>query len=194
MVLFLQINFRINLILKIMYLFKTKDIICITGFLIMGLFSQAQSNTNVNKTYTEWQTSNCGINEDKALIKLLLENVSNLEPLLLDGFQEGPPAEYLENTTKSEMNRMRLNQKLVSEQKIETGLTKEDLQVVTEMSPDDARVQIKKSIINGWKTRALTGLSYLNTDKSNKLLNALAEDQKSPFNGLAKSLLTQNED
>lgn len=176
-----------------MYFFKTKQIICITGFLIMGLFSQAQINANANKIYTEWQTSNCGIDEEQALIKQLLENVSNLEPLLLDGFQEGPPAEYLENTTKSELNRMRLNQKLISEQKIETGLSKEDLQIITEMSPDSARVQIKKRITNGWKTRALTGLSYLNTTKSKKLLNALAEDQESPFNGLAKSLLTKNE-
>ncbi|WAC02461.1 hypothetical protein N7U66_01745 [Lacinutrix neustonica] len=177
-----------------MYLFKTKHIICITGFLIIGLFSQAQINVNANKIYTEWQTSNCGINEDKALIQLLLENVSNPEPLLFNGFQEGPPAQYLESTTGSELNRMRMNQKLISEQKIETGLSKEDLQIASEMSLDSARVQIKKSIINGWKTRALTGLSYLNTTKSKKLLNALAKDEESPFNGLANSLLTQNED
>ena len=62
------------------------------------------------------------------------------------------------------------------------------------MNLDTARANIIKSTINGWKTRALTGLSHLNTDESIKLLEALAEDQSSPFSDLAKFLLAENKD
>ena len=175
-----------------MYLSKTKQIICITSIFFMGFLSQAQVNENLNKIYMDWQTSDCGINDDNALIRLLLENVSQVEPLLLNGFREGPPTDYQEEAAVSELNRMRLNQKLISGNEIETGLSEEDLQIIVTTNLDLAQADIKRRIINGWQTRALKGLSHLKTNESVKLLEALAEDQSSPFNSLAKSLLAQN--
>jgi len=175
-----------------MYLFKTKQIICIAGFLLLGFLSQAQNNQNANKIYIQWQSSNCGINNDNALIRLLIENASIMEPQLRKGFRDGPPSEYLETAMASEIKRMRINRKLISEGKIETGLSKEDLQVVSETNPDSALVDIKRRIVNGWKTRALTGLSYLNTDESKQLLERLSQDESSEFSAFAKYLLTQD--
>lgn len=175
-----------------MYLSKTKQIICIAGIFFFGFLTQAQDNGNFNKIYMDWQTSDCGITEDNALIRLLLENVSQIEPLLLNGFREGPPTDYLEEATVTELNRMRLNQKLISGNELETGLSKEDLQIAASTNLDSAQADIKRRIMNGWQTRALTGLSHLKTNESVKLLETLAEDQSSPFNSLAKSLLSQN--
>jgi hypothetical protein len=177
-----------------MYLFKTKQLICIAGFLLLGFSAQAQNNPNANKIYIQWQTSNCGINEDDLLIRTLLANASIMESQLMKGFREGPPTKYVQTTAAAELKRMRLNRKQIADGTLQTGLSKEDLQIATEIKPEAAKERIRKGIIKGWKTRALAGLSYLKTDDSIKLLERLAEDQSSEFNTFAKYLLARDKD
>jgi len=175
-----------------MYLFKAKHIVYFIGFLLMGYTSQAQISDNANKIFIQWQSSNCGINEDDVLIRTLLENVVALEPLFIDGFREGPSKDYLQNATTAELKRFRENRKLLADPDFVTGLSKEDLQVAASIDVEAEKDKIEKRVVDGWKSRALTGLYHLNTKTSIRLVEEVADNQDSAFNSLAKFLLGQD--
>ena len=177
-----------------MDLSKIKYIVFLMGCLLVSIFGQAQVNENANRLYLQWQISNCGINEERALVQILVENASVLEPLLLQGFNEGPPESYIKEVTAAELERMRMNKEALSNTQLQTGLSEEDLKIAREMKMDSAEKNIQVRVIGGWKTRALTGLSYIKSKTSNELIEKLASDTSSEFNFLAKSLLEQSKD
>ncbi len=179
-----------------MNFFKNKNLVGLlsAGFLLITLIVQSQNNENVLRIYMDWQTSNCGLNEDNILIRNLLENAVLVEPLLLQGFEEGAPKDYLDETLGAEMERLRKNKELISKQQIQTGLSDEDLKIAIESDPESASERITQSIHRGWKTRALSGLGVLKTEGAMELLKSISEDKSNEFNSLAIAILSQNKE
>ncbi len=175
-----------------MYLYKIKYSVSVLVILLLGYTSQSQDNKIVQELFINWQTSNCGIGEEKQLIKKLRVNADFILPALIRGFEEGPSVDYIKEATETEVKRLRLNQEIIAKQSLKTGLSQENLKIASELNVDQERERIQKGIEKGWKTRALTGIGYLNTEGSKAYIQELLKNEKNEFIPLIKSVLRRN--
>lgn len=178
------------------YIMKTNRILQIVVTMILLVtfdMVNAQENIdeNILKIYTDWQTSNCDLPENGRLIDLLQQNAQAIQPLLLRGFNEGPPKEYLNETMGNEMRRIDQNLKTIATDSVVTGLTKDDLAFIKGFDKEKLKKQTERNIINGWRTRALSGLSNLKETLPKDFFEKIASDEENEFSQLAKHYLKQ---
>ncbi|WP_109298871.1 hypothetical protein [Aquimarina sp. AU474] len=175
-----------------MYLYKIKYSLFALGVLLLGCIGYSQNNEIIQELFLGWQTSNCSIGEEKQLIKKLRVNADFILPVLIRGFEEGPSIDYLKTVTQAEIKRLRINQETIANQSINTGLSEEDLKIAREINIEQEEGRIQKGVRKGWKTRALTGIGYLNTEDSKAYIQEILKDEKNEFNPLLKSILHRN--
>lgn len=162
--------------------------------LLMGLAFSIQTGraqerpTEAPIFLKHWLFLNCGVGEGDSIQDSLVTWGKVLEPFLIESFRRGPDSVDLKEA-ETAANRRFLERKRLLEEKVDFGLSPEDLAAARGISHETYMENQKSDFILRYKSQALSGLGFVGGVEARKLLQNVSSDKESPLQAVAQEAL-----
>ena len=135
-----------------------------------------------------WLHNNCQTDE-VILIQTEFSNfATEIEPLLIRSYQDGPPADEIKETENAAaeryeqiQNSLKLNETF--------GLSKEDIESLQKQNAQDYVSAQKNNFVVAYRSQALLGLAYTGSDQAVAILKKEIENKDSSLTYTAQNAL-----
>jgi hypothetical protein len=132
-----------------------------------------------------WLNKNCDNGEEEIALKRIKNLASEIEPLFIRAYQNGPDAQQISLLEKNATTRFEMIQNsLKSGQTF--GLTKDELDLARKQTLSELLANEKKNYINSYKSQSIIALAYTAGPEARKILDTESKNEKSEFNSTAK--------
>lgn len=135
-----------------------------------------------------WLLDTCDVSEEGKLEKELRASRTQLEPIFLQAFEQGPDSVLLREVEQAAAKRFDQREEMFKSGST-AGLSKEDLEAARSLGRDKFISQAKDDFVTSYKSRALSGLGVVDGPKALEVLQKTARDEKSPLKGSAEQAL-----
>ncbi len=139
-------------------------------------------------TVNAWLLGNCDVAEEGKLEKELRAFRTQLEPVFLQAFEQGPDSALVKEVEQAAAKRFDRRRELFNSGST-AGLSKEDLEAARSLGRDQFISLAKDDFVISYKSRALLGLGVVDGPKALEVLQKTARDEKSPLKGSAEQAL-----
>ena len=135
-----------------------------------------------------WLLDTCDVSEEGKLEKELRASRTQLEPIFLQAFEQGPDSGLIREVEQAAAKRFDQREEMFKSGST-AGLSKEDLEAARSLGRDKFISQAKDDFVTSYKSRALSGLGVVDGPKALEVLQKTARDEKSPLKGSAEQAL-----
>ncbi len=135
-----------------------------------------------------WLLDTCDVAEEGKLEKELRASRTQLEPVFLQAFEQGPDSVLVKEVEQAASKRFDQREEMFKSGST-AGLSKEDLETARSLGRDQFISQAKDDFVTSYKSRALLGLGVVDGPKALEVLQKTARDEKSPLKGSAEQAL-----
>jgi len=161
--------------------------------LIMGALGVSHAQLDIRsltrpELASYWLHNNCQTNEISIIQTEFSTFASEIEPLLIKAFENGPPQDEIKAIESTASKRYEQIQNSLKENET-FGLSKGDVESFQKQTVQDYINAQKNSFINGYRSQALLGLAYTGSDSAITLLQKEAENKESPLTYTAQNAL-----
>lgn len=140
-----------------------------------------------------WLTRNCGIDEESRLEVAVARRGEALEAIFLSAWREGPPKEQIRVTSNAAIERYQRNREFLNDPE-SLGLGDEDLASYKTRSEEGFVTRAVDNFDFGYRSQALRGLFFTGGDAGRETVDVTAADTQSPFNSIARLVLSRDDD
>ena len=135
-----------------------------------------------------WLLDTCDVGQEGKLEKELRASRTQLEPIFLQAFEQGPDSALVKEVEQAASKRFDQREEMFKSGGT-AGLSKEDLEAARSVGRDQFISQAKDDFVTSYKSRALSGLGVVDGPKALEVLQKTARDEKSPLKGSAEQAL-----
>ena len=145
-----------------------------------------QNDVRTEVLLLDYLTGYCDVGEEITFIDFIQDNAQTVQPALIVFVKKGVPDKMIDSLQANLIRQYNERQKLLS-QDLNFGLSEGDIELVRSESQKEFNDRMVQEFRDGFMTQAIFGLSLIDTEEAQALVNQIASDESHPYQRAAQN-------